>query len=180
MTNPDAESPPKTKSPIDPALFRKTMSGFATGVTVITVDVGGSIHGMTANAFMSGSLDPPLCIVSVAKRARTHAMLLEARAFGVSVLAADQQSLALFFARKSPVDIAPRFETVAGAPLLRDCVARIVATLANTCECGDHTLFIGAILHMEASGRAPLLYHRGAFGQMAPQRSERIPVPEFW
>jgi flavin reductase (DIM6/NTAB) family NADH-FMN oxidoreductase RutF len=180
MTKLDAQSPAMPKSPIDSTLFRQTMGGFASGVTVITVDVGGSIHGMTANAFMSGSLDPPLCVVSVAKRARTHAMLLEARAFGVNVLAVDQQSLALFFAGRLPVEVAPRFETVAGAPLLRDCVARIAATLADTCDCGDHTLFIGAIHHMDSTGRAPLLYHRGAFGEMASQRSERVPVPEFW
>ena len=57
---------------IDPRLFRRTMGGFATGVTVITVDVNGTTHGMTANAFMSGSLHPPLCVVSIAKRAHTH------------------------------------------------------------------------------------------------------------
>lgn len=180
MTKPDAEPAAKTRNAINSSLFRRTMGGFATGVTVITVEVGGSTHGMTANAFMSGSLDPPLCVVSVAKRAHTHAMLLQAGAFGVSVLAADQQSLALFYAGRSAVEVVPRFETVAGTPLLRDCVARIVAKLANHCDCGDHTLFIGAIHHMEATGRAPLLYHRGAFGHMAPQRSERVPVPEFW
>jgi flavin reductase (DIM6/NTAB) family NADH-FMN oxidoreductase RutF len=180
MTKLEAQPAANPRPAIDPSLFRKTMGGFATGVTVITVEVGGATHGMTANAFMSGSLEPPLCVVSVAKRARTHAMLIEAGAFGVSVLAADQQSLALFFAGRSPVEVVPRFEIVAGTPLLRDCVARIAARLANRCDCGDHTLFIGAIQHMEATGRAPLLYHRGAFGQMAPRRSEAIAVPEFW
>ena len=69
---------------------------------------------------------------------------------------------------------------VAGAPLLRDCAARIGASVANQCDCGDHTLFIGAILHMDANDRPPLLYHRGAFGALGAAALERVPVPEFW
>ena len=50
----------------------------------------------------------------------------------------------------------------------------------NECDCGDHTLFVGAIHHLEASDRPPLVYHRGAFGSLAPKRRERVPAPEFW
>ena len=66
---------------IDPALFRRVMGSFATGVTVILAEVKGETRGMTANAFMSGSLEPPLCIVSVAKRAHMHAHLAAAERF---------------------------------------------------------------------------------------------------
>ncbi|MGO8800091.1 MAG: flavin reductase family protein [Roseiarcus sp.] len=165
---------------IDPPLFRKAMGAFATGVTIITVDVGGSTHAMTANAFMSGSLDPPLCVVSIAKRAHTHAMVLDAGRFGVNVLGADQQGLAVYFAGKKSRDVEAHFETIGGVPMLRDCAARIGARVANQCDCGDHTLFIGAILFMDANDRPPLLYHRGAFGALAPQRLDDVPVPEFW
>lgn len=165
---------------IDPQLFRKAMGGFATGVVIITVDAGGSIHGMTANAFMSGSLEPPLCVVSIAKRAHTHAMVRDAGRFGVNMLGADQQDLALYFAGKKSLDVEARFETVGDVPMLRDCAARIGARVANQFDCGDHTLFVGAILFMDASERPPLLYHRGAFGALAPRRLEDVPVPEFW
>ena len=63
---------------IDPRLFRRVMGRFASGVTVITAGHGDDVRGMTANAFMSASLDPPLCVVSIAKRARLHAHLAEA------------------------------------------------------------------------------------------------------
>ena len=58
---------------IDPAHFRRVMSRFASGVTVITAGEPGQVRGMTATAFMSGSLEPPLCVVSIAKRAHMHA-----------------------------------------------------------------------------------------------------------
>ena len=69
---------------VDHMLFRRVMGSFATGVTVITTEARGEVRGMTANAFMSGSLEPPLCVISVAKRARIHPLLVEAGHFGVS------------------------------------------------------------------------------------------------
>lgn len=168
------------RTKIDSPLFRRTMGAFATGVTIVTVDAGGPTHAMTANAFMSGSLEPPLCVVSIAKRAHTHAMIQDAGRFGVNILGADQQDLALYFAGKKSLDVEARFEKVGDVPMLRDCAARIGARVASQCDCGDHTLFVGTILFMDANDRPPLLYHRGAFGALAPQRLEKVPVPEFW
>ena len=76
-----------TVGEIDPAHFRRVMGRFASGVTVITAEVNSEIRGMTANAFMSGSLTPPLCIVSIAKRARMHPHLTTAGKFAVNILA---------------------------------------------------------------------------------------------
>ena len=70
----------------------RVMASFVTGVTVITTQVRGEIRGMTANAFMSGSLEPPLCVVSVGKKARMHTLLLESGHFGVNILARGQGS----------------------------------------------------------------------------------------
>jgi flavin reductase (DIM6/NTAB) family NADH-FMN oxidoreductase RutF len=165
---------------IDPRLFRKTMGSFATGITVITVDVGGTTHGMTANAFMSGSLRPPLCVISIAKRAHTHKMIQKAGCFGVNILGADQERLALYFAGKKSLDFDPHFETLETIPVLSDCAGRIGARVVSQCDCGDHTLFLGAILFMNASDRPPLLYYRASFGALAPQRFGKVPVPEFW
>ena len=83
--------------------FRRVMASFATGVTVITTQLRGELRGMTANAFMSGSLEPPLCVVSVGLKARMHAFLLEAGHFGVNILARGQESLIGHFSGR-PVD----------------------------------------------------------------------------
>jgi flavin reductase len=156
------------------------MGAFATGVTVVTVETEGAIHAMTANAFMSGSLEPPLCVISIARRAHAHPLIRQARRFGVSILGADQEDLALFFASRKSRDVQARFVRVADTPLLQDCAARIAASVVNECDCGDHTLFLGAILHLDSSDCPPLIYHRSAFGKLATRTGERVPVPEFW
>jgi flavin reductase len=170
----------EVSSKIDPELFRRTMGAFATGVTVVTVDGRGAIHAMTANAFMSGSLEPPLCVISIAKRAHAHTMIRQAQRFGISILGADQGDLALFFAGKTSLDVEARFRRVQDIPLLQDCAARVAASVANECDCGDHTLFVGAIHHMDVSDRLPLIYHRSAFGALARRTGEPVQVPEFW
>jgi flavin reductase (DIM6/NTAB) family NADH-FMN oxidoreductase RutF len=180
MRNETDSQPKPRRAKIDQHLFRRTMGAFASGVTVITVDAGASTHAMTANAFMSGSLEPPLCVVSIAKRAHTHKMIRQSGRFGVNILSADQQDLALFFAGKKSLDVAAQFQRVGEVPLLRDCAARIAAHVDSQCDCGDHTLFIGAIVFMDSNDRPPLIYHRSAFGALAAKMGERVPAPEFW
>ena len=86
----------------DPAVaFRRTLGMFATGVTVLTTRVGEQVHGMTANAFMSVSLRPPLVLISIDRRARMGALLHEGTRFGVSVLEAKQTGLSDRFAGTS-------------------------------------------------------------------------------
>ena len=154
------------------------MGTFATGVTVVTVEDGERVHGMTANAFMSGSLDPPLCLVSVAKRARTHALIPAAGRFGVTVLAEHQETTARFFAGSGLEPPAFQFESLAGAPVLGDGVARIAAHLHASLDCGDHTLYVGEVVEAKLAEARPLIYHRAAFRVFAETVS--APAPEFW
>jgi flavin reductase (DIM6/NTAB) family NADH-FMN oxidoreductase RutF len=171
----------RTAPDIDPLLFRRTMGCFATGVTVITARDGTGYRGMTANAFMSGSLSPPLCVVSIAKRAHMHALLLSAEAFGVSILAEDQEDASTHFAGRGAPDFSPAMDESGQVPLLVGASARISASMAARHDCGDHTLFIGRILTMEASGRRPLLYHAGSYASLArPGAAHHVPAPEFW
>jgi flavin reductase (DIM6/NTAB) family NADH-FMN oxidoreductase RutF len=159
----------KTKSrSIDTAHFRRVMGRFATGVTVITAELNGEIRGMTANAFVSASLEPPLCVVSVAKHTRMHALLLHGARFGVNILAAGQETLASHFAGKPHHAIGDPFKHVDGVPVLADASACIVAEATASHDCGDHTLFVGLIEAMSADDRPPLLYHAGRYGAFAP------------
>ena len=76
---------------LSPAEFRKAMGCFATGVTIVTLDLDGEVHGMTANAFASVSLDPPLLLICVDHSARTHAHLHAKERFGINILAEHQR-----------------------------------------------------------------------------------------
>ena len=165
---------------IDPAHFRKVMGRFASGVTVVTAGVGGYARGMTANAFMSGSLEPPLCVVSVAKRAHMHAHLRAAGRFAVNILSLGQEQYAGHFSGKPVPGLEVPFIDVGGIPTLGDAAALITADLAAEHDCGDHTLYVGHILFMRSDERPPLLYHAGHYGALLPESGDDIPTPEFW
>lgn len=165
---------------IDPVHFRDVMGRFATGVTIIVADVAGEVRGMTASAFMSGSLEPPLCIVSIAKRAHMHGHLAAAGRFSVSILAAGQEEFATHFAGRPVPGLAVGFDTIGGAPAIGGAAATIAAEVAARHDCGDHTIFIGHIVAMAAHDRPPLVYHAGRFGALVPLREEAPALPEFW
>src|SRR5216117_3165926 len=115
---------------------------FATGVTVITTQAGEQIHGMTANAFMSVSLQPPLILISVDRRARMNALLREDMRYGVSVLEEHQTGLSDRFAGRRDDGPEPRFELVNDTPLVEGALAHLVARVVRSYWGGDHSLFL--------------------------------------
>lgn len=149
----------------DPAVeLRRTLGRFATGVTVITTVAAEQVHGMTANAFMSVSLSPPLVVVSVDRRARMHRLLNEGRLYGVSVLAADQQALSDHFAgRVAEEPIEPGFVEVHDTPLVEGATAHLVARVAKTFWGGDHSLFVGRVEYCRWGEDPPLVFFGGRY-----------------
>ncbi len=145
--------------PIDEQMFRRVMGRFASGVTVILAAVDGEVRGMTANAFMSGSLKPPLCVVSVGNEAHMHSHLTTARAFSINILSDDQAVLANYFAGRRSPSPSITFGCLHETPIVEGCVATIVTDLHDTFPCGDHTLFVGHTRALSASERRPLLYY---------------------
>ena len=157
------------------AEFRRAMGSFATGVTVITVDQEGEVHGMTANAFTSVSLDPLLVLVCVDHRARTHAHLHAKKRFGVNVLSAQQRSISEFYARSAelhqhPEEAGARFDrTPHGTPVLHGALAYLECRLHTAQDAGDHTIFIAEVEDAVVREGEPLLYFKGQYQQMAEQ-----------
>jgi flavin reductase (DIM6/NTAB) family NADH-FMN oxidoreductase RutF len=163
-------------------LFRRVMASFATGVTVITTQVRGEIRGMTANAFMSGSLDPPLCVISVSLQARMHAFLLEAGHFGVNILGRGQESLIGHFAGRPVGGIDPQYEYADGTPVFAQANATIAAKVTARHDCGDHSLFVGHIFALRHSeGRVPIVLHVGRLATLTHSHEQTLwPTLDFW
>ncbi len=154
---------------MDPTSYRRVIGHFATGVTVVTTAVDGRLHGMTANAVSSVSLDPLLLLVCVDRRAIAHGEMSRARTFAVNILSAEQEGLARLFAeRRQPETASLRgapFEPgPSGSPLLTGCLAWLECASHEAVEVGDHTIFIGRVLAGEVGQAAqPLMYHRGTY-----------------
>ena len=148
--------------------FRKAMGAFATGVTVITLDSDGDVHGMTANAFTSVSLDPKLILVCVNRRARTHAHLHSKKRFGVNILAEHQHGISEHYARTNRHDgtdvPGARFDrTKHGTPVLHGALAYLECRLHSAQDAGDHTIFIAEVEDVVVRKGQPLLYFASAY-----------------
>jgi len=152
--------------PIEKNQLRQVMGHFATGVTIITTfNKDGQMHGLTANAFTSVSLEPPLLLISVDKKAESYPAFEESKVFTVNILADEQESLS----RKFAVSGGNKFEGVAyrkggnGAAILDGTLAHIECTLYATYEGGDHTLYLGEIQEAEVREGKPLVFYRGGY-----------------
>ncbi len=146
------------------------MGCFATGVTIITVDLDGEVHGMTANAFASVSLDPMLVLVCVDHSTRTHAHLHAKKRFGVNVLCDDQRAISEYYARperthdQAEAEVGARFDrTTRGTPMLHGSLAYLECRLHSSQEAGDHTIFIAEVEEVVINEGNPLLFFKGNY-----------------
>lgn len=162
---------------LTPSEFRKAMGCFATGVTVITVDQNGEVHGMTANAFTAVSLEPLLVLVCVDHRARTHAHLHARKRFGVNVLSREQQAISEYYGRWSEThqhaeEVGARFDrTEHGTPVLQGALAYLECRLQSTQAAGDHTIFVAEVEEVKVREGEPLLFFRSRYRALGtPER----------
>ncbi|MGW6036504.1 flavin reductase family protein [Gordonia terrae] len=155
--------------------MRKALSRFASGVTIVTTAESShkdSVHGMTANAFTSVSLDPPLVLVSIANRARMNTKISETKRYGVSILASDQEPLSLHFAGAASQPDLVKFVWRQGVPLLEGALVHLSCTVTNSHLAGDHTLHIGQVEELWYDDGRPLVFYTGSFRALELQRTE--------
>jgi flavin reductase (DIM6/NTAB) family NADH-FMN oxidoreductase RutF len=164
---------------LSPLEFRKAMGCFATGVTIVTVDLDGEIHGMTANAFASVSMNPLLLLVCVDHSARTHAHLHAKKRFGINILAAEQRAISEYYARVScsheeaEKEAGARFDrTAKGTPILQVALAYLECRLKSTQEAGDHTIFIAEVEDVVVREGDPLLFFKGNYRKIGGELAE--------
>ncbi len=168
---------PADRARIDPARFRGVFARWATGVSVVTAHGPTGDAGLTVNALLSVSLDPPSVLVSLSNGADTLPVVDESRHFGVSFLSADQRDLSERFARAVPS--AEKFPGVGlhrgphGSPLLDGAIGALECRLATRTPAFDHTLLLGEVVHLESGpDRAPLVYFHS--GYAIPDGPERL------
>jgi flavin reductase (DIM6/NTAB) family NADH-FMN oxidoreductase RutF len=155
---------------IDSATFRSVLGRFVSGVTIVTArDARGGDHGMTASAFCSVSLEPPLVLVSIAHDANIHPVLLEQDELAVSILTVSQEAIARRFAEKldNRFDGIGFIRGITGAPLIDGALATIEGRVVHRYSGGDHTIFVAEVLAASATIDEPLVYYRGGYGHLA-------------
>ncbi len=151
--------------------FREVMGRFPTGVAVVSARADGSaLWGLTVNSFTSVSLEPPLILVCIHRRAAAHDKLIAAERFAISMLAEDQADVARRFAAE-PAET--RFEGVAwrnapdGSPILDGAAAWLECVTSGVMPGGDHSIVLGRVIASASSDCGALLFLRGDFGKVA-------------
>ncbi|HKW78717.1 MAG TPA: flavin reductase family protein [Candidatus Limnocylindria bacterium] len=156
---------------IDPAELRRVGAHFATGVTVVTAEHGGVTCGLTVNAFMTVSLEPPLVLISIGTASRSLGCLETAARFGISVLGEDQEAIARVFAGKDDDKLAtvPARRGATGVPLIDGSIAWLECRTERRTPAGDHILFLAAVEALGVRGGKPLLFYGGQYARLAHQ-----------
>lgn len=152
---------------LDSRTFRNTIGLFATGVTVVAVEVDGKIYGMTANAVTSVSLNPMLMLVCVQKEAHLMAYLRQTEGFSLNILSEEQQDLSNYFANlwREPEPPPFSFSPWQGTPRLDGAIGAIACRTTEFLEGGDHWIVMGQVigLYRQENPANPLLYYRGQY-----------------
>lgn len=157
--------------------LRNVLGAFPTGVTIVTTGGEDEPYGMTANAFTSVSLDPPLVLVCVNRRAQASELIPRNQAFAVNILTADQEPLSTYFAsssrargREAFAEI-PHRSVVTGSPVIEDAAAFLDCRLASRHEAGDHNIFVGEVVAIGLDPEAiPLVFHGGRYRSLIDAR----------
>jgi flavin reductase (DIM6/NTAB) family NADH-FMN oxidoreductase RutF len=156
---------------LDDKRFRRAMGLFATGVTVISTAVEDDVHAMTANAFTSVSLDPPLILVCLNRGSRMGTYLHPQAHFAVNVLGAEQEPLSRHFAGGQGGGTTPDFTFVewSGVPRLEDSLCSIACRVQEVLDGGDHVIVLGRVLdlYVDDGDKDPLLFWKGAYRVVA-------------
>ncbi|MFF8959417.1 flavin reductase family protein [Streptomyces sp. NPDC014894] len=177
---PDSDSAIPHPDGVSNEEFRAAMARLAAGVVLVTAhdpDEGprGEDIGMTATAFVSVSLDPPLVMVSLRNGSRMDDLLAEQPHWAVSVLSGSQRHIAGRFAMKGRVSDRLLFEDipwsrgeVSGAPLVGGALTTLECRTEQRVVAGDHTLVIGRVLKVGPAGAdgGPLTYFQGKYRQL--------------
>lgn len=164
---------------MDSRAFRQSLGEFATGVAVITAQGSGEeLIGMTMSSFNSVSIDPPLVLFSVDRRANSLPAMLEAKGFAVNVLAREQEHISNRFARALSDKWADVKRSVghAQAPLLTGALAHFECEPYANHDGGDHVIFLVKVLRhsVRAGNPAPLIFFRGRYRDIVDE-TEREP-----
>lgn len=171
-------------SPVDDSAFRAALGRFASGVTIVTTVHDGVDHAMTASAFTSVSLDPPLVLVCSHRTSRFHEAVLESGAWGVSILSDDGRAASSWFAdRGRPLEDQLQgfghHRGGLGVALLDDSLAWLECRTTAVHDGGDHTILVGSVVGAAVSEAAddPLLYYRSHYGTIvrSPESEKSLP-----
>lgn len=150
--------------------LRDALGCFATGVTLVTIDVDGAGMGFVANSFSAVSLDPPLVLWSPSRASRRFRYFAKAQHFAIHILDRNAQGLiGRFGSNGAGFEGLTASRNDDGVPVLDGALARFDCQQHSTHDGGDHLIILGRVLRVSRCEGEPLIFSQGAYGAFASQ-----------
>ncbi len=145
--------------------FKKTLSKFTTGVTVVCVKDKNIVYGKTVNSFNSLSLDPPLVLFSLSNRSSSLKNYINSKFLTINILSKDQKKISNNFSKNKPSLKNVKFlEGKKNTSLISGCVANLECKLIEKIRKGDHIIFICKVLNVQQDDKLkPLSYYNSKY-----------------
>jgi flavin reductase (DIM6/NTAB) family NADH-FMN oxidoreductase RutF len=165
------------RAAVDSTVFRDAAARFASGVTVAAATRDGLHHAITATAFASLSLDPPMVLLALDRAGQLIGLVRASGHVGLSVLSADQEQIGRLASTsgRSPqalVDEAPTTTAVTGAPLLIGALAWFDCEVEAITEHGDHAIIVGRVVAAASTTGEPLIYFQRSYHGLGARLGE--------
>ena len=145
--------------------FKKTLSAFATGITVVATKYNSVLFGKTINSFSSLSLSPPLVLFSLDKKSSKLNIFKKCETITINILSNKQQLVSNNFAKKNPDWKNIEYDLLKnGNPIIKNCVSNLDCKIINKIKKGDHIIFICKVLNVVNNDKLkPLIYYNSKY-----------------
>ena len=145
--------------------FKKTLSKFSTGITVVCVKNDNEIYGKTVNSFNSLSLNPPMVLFSLGNYSSSIKQFSKAKFLSINILSNKQKKISDNFSLSTPkLEIINFIKGKNKTVVIPDCIANLECKLTDKIKKGDHTIFICQILELQSNDKLkPLLYFNSKY-----------------
>lgn len=151
---------------IESRQFRRAMGKFATGVTIVSYVNEARPAAMTANAFMSLSMDPPMVLVAARDPSRFAGAVGAGERIGISFLREEQEMLSRHFGGQPDLQLPSPFRLDLAVPVIANALVQIVAKVHNVFPGGDHLIYTAEVERLDEADGRPLLFFSGKYKQL--------------
>ncbi len=150
---------------INSELFKKSLSKFATGITIVTINKNGNYIGKTVNSFSSLSLKPHLVLFSLDKKSSSIKDYKNSSNIGINILSKKQVKISEYFSQKKVKwNLKNYFITKNNIPMIQNCIANFNCKKIEIINSGDHIIFICKVIEVKIDEKhKPLIYFNSKY-----------------
>tara|TARA_B100001540_G_C15628521_1_gene561037 strand:+ start:339 stop:803 length:465 start_codon:yes stop_codon:yes gene_type:complete len=150
---------------INKNIFKKTLSNFTTGITVVATSNKYNLYGKTINSFSSLSLNPPLVLFSLDIKSSQLHIFKNSKVVSINILSKKQKIISNNFAKNNPNWNNIEYNVLKnGNPIIKNCISNLDCKIIDKIKKGDHIIFICKVIKVLNNDKLkPLIYFKSNY-----------------